>query len=142
MAFLSFIDQFRERVLSPAIDTQMRLAMQNGIEATQAAAPVLTGKLKASIGGIYNQADKVVTIYCDVPYGAMQNNGYKSRSGRLVPGKHFMEAGLKAMGRTWGGSVEVQFATLAPAYHKRTVLHTGGKVGRAKLRLGHKYPKR
>lgn len=143
MGLFNFVSNFEDTILGPLIDNTMRSAGQAGVEEARRVCPVETGQLRDSIGYIYDQKTRICTLYADKSYASFVNFGYRTRSGRVVPGRRFLDAGLTAMGRTWGGTVEVQLPMLAPQYHARTVRFTNGKVGtrfgkKARLVLGHK----
>jgi hypothetical protein len=133
----SFMSGWKERLLDPVIDARMRQAGIAGVEEARRLVPVRTGKLRDSIGYIYNQQTKTLTLYADQPYASFIELGT-----RRIAARPFLRPALAAMGRTWGGTTEVQFTGLASKYHERTVKFSGGKVGRSKLILGHKRPKR
>lgn len=116
MGVFKLVGNFRAWV-GARVDAKMNTAAEDGATAARRAAPVRTGFLRASIGATYDPGRKKITLYGTAPYTTFQDRGFISRSGRAIPGKHFMSAGVQAIARRWGGEIEVSYPTTAPQYH-------------------------
>jgi hypothetical protein len=100
MAFQFFRDAL-DRLVNGSVDTRMRESMDIGVETMRSVAHVITGYNKSTIGGTYDQRAKVVQFHIDSGYGI-----YEAARG----GSHdFINPGLRAAAKVWGGNFEVQF---------------------------------
>jgi hypothetical protein len=108
MGVTSTFQWFGQRVtdaLLGDIDMRLRQAGEAVVAEARALAPVRTGALRSSIH--YTVADRTLVIGVEVPWGVFQEFGT-----RFMRPHPYLRPALAAAGRVFGGSIEMDFASI------------------------------
>jgi hypothetical protein len=97
-----------------------------GVAVARQHVPVVTGRLKRSIGYTLNQKTLELTLYADEPYALW-----------VELRKPYLRFGQAAMAEAFGGKSSVQFATLPEKYHERARVKLR-KAGVRRAVVGHR----
>lgn len=139
--FENLVSGFRRSVLEPRINAKMEEVGQAMVAEATRLAPVDTGHLKSAIGYTYNTQTKTITLHCDASYALFQELGT-----RHIPAHPFLRPAMNVVPRIWKGglgtaltghSVAVSAPNVATRYHDRIQKFTKGRIGGARLKLGH-----
>lgn len=141
--FVNLVDQFKSRILAPAIDARMRAMGEAGVAEARRLVPVDSGNLQRSIGYSYDAKEKIITLYADQHYAYFVELGT-----RVSAARPYLRPAIAVMAKAWGGlariginvgapSIAVSAPNVAPKYHDRIRTYTKGKIGRASLHVGH-----
>jgi HK97 gp10 family phage protein len=139
--FTNLVDQFKAKVLGPAIDARMREVGQAMVAEATRLVPVDTGFLKSTIGYSYNVATKTVTLYADAKYSLFVEFGTRHQAAHS-----FLRPAMAVVPRIWKGglgsaisghSVAISAPNVAPKYHAQILSHSAGKMRGARLHVGH-----
>jgi hypothetical protein len=100
----NFVSGGIDRLLG-TVDSRMRESLEAGVAEARTRVHVLSGHLKSTIGGHYDQATRTSTLYADAVYAAVE----EMRGGDHAALAH----GLNAMASFWGGTYRVDFPNAA-----------------------------
>lgn len=116
MAF-EFVKGWDVRIFG-ALDARMNQTLQKGLEVARSKVHVQTGRLKASIGGGFNQDTRTIQIWADEPYAWVEEF-------RPPGNHHYLLPAMQAMAGLWNGhyNTEAHF-TNAAAKGKNTTLES------------------
>ena len=132
--FTDSVEKFIQKVIYPKVDQKMRQAGQAWVSEATRLVPVDTGQLRDSIGFIYDQDKKRLTLYADKHYAVFVEFG--TRFHRAQP---FMRPALRAIGKGPSGvTTEVQFTMIPEKYIKKAKHYTHSRIGSHKIQFGHR----
>jgi HK97 gp10 family phage protein len=114
------------------IDRIMREAGAAWVARARELVPVDTGKLRDSIGSVYDQTKRQLILYCDMPYA-----GFVEWGTRFAKARPFMRPALSVVPRIFRGSSALELPNVAEKYQERTASFARGKTRGAKIRVGH-----
>jgi hypothetical protein len=101
-----------------ALDARMNQTLQKGLEVARATVHVRTGKLKASIGGGFNQDTRTLMIWADEPYAWVEEF-------RTPGNHHYLLPAMQAMAGLWNGHYNLEAHYMnAAAKGKHTTLES------------------
>lgn len=123
------VDKVRQILLGRG-ERVMRAAAEYALDSARVLAPVDTGNLRQSLGiqPIPNRGGRNIIgwrLYAGAHYGAYQEEGWTTRAGNVVPGKHFMKRAINM--------TAVAFPSIASAYQFE---QTGGRHPQAFGNIG------
>ena len=128
MGLFDFVSGWKEKLIDRPLDAKMRQAMDRGVETMRSQAHVITGYNKSTIGGTYDQRGKVVQFHIDSGYGL-----YEAGRG----GTHdFINPGLQAAAKVWGGNFEIHFPNATVGKHSQGLARLRQQEGRVYHALG------
>lgn len=131
MAF-NFVQNWRQKVVDDPVDTRMTATMQLGIRTAQEKVHVVTGRLKASIGGHYDKSTKTTQVYADQPYSWVEEMRAP------FPSHAYLLPAFQAMAGFWGGrsTLVAAFPNAAPKGKSTTIESLREREARWKKKLG------
>lgn len=127
-----FVSNWRQRIVDDPVDTRMTETMQLGIRTAQDRVHVITGRLKASIGGHYNKSTKTIQVYADEKYAMVE----EQRS--PIPSHSYLGPAMQAMAGFWGGrsNLVAAFPNAAPKGKSTTIESLREREAGWKKKLG------
>lgn len=92
-----FVQNWKQKIIDDPLDVRMTATMDLGVRTAQDRVHVVTGKLKASIGGHYNKSTKTIQVYADQPYSWVEEMRAP------FPSHAYLQPAMQAMAGFWGG---------------------------------------
>lgn len=109
MGLFNFVSGWQGKLLSP-LDAKMTETLNLGLQVAREKVHVRTGRLKASIGGGFNQSTKTILLWADEPYALVEEQRAP------IPAHSYLGPAAQKMAGFWGGKfdIELHFPNAAP----------------------------
>jgi hypothetical protein len=99
MDLFSFVSDWKVKLIDEPLDRKMAECAKLGEDVARAAAHVVSGANKASVGATYDRSTKRIMLHADMPYSAIEEQR---------PGHAYLAVGANAMARMWGSNYQFE----------------------------------